>query len=469
MENESDKLRSTEAEQGLIGTLLLDPMAIDNLPASFSIRHCGYALHRRILSQIVKIRDNNRTPTPRLVAHALSDNAELTELGGVEYLMRCIEATPRLDASSDAEIISDLFRRRVIVDGAKKLLEQSHDFSIDDPGAEIDSLFEAIDIGGQVRTGGIIGEVLLRWGDRFKDAYQAGESRVGATTGFKNLDDTIHGFRPGELVVLAGRPGMGKTAIALYMALSSARAGNGVGFVSIEMSEDPIMERIVSMEIARENKHSRIPYEHFVYPDKMFEEEARAVFETVAGEIGDLPFHLARDTARTPSSIAREMRRAQRVLASKGSSLDVIFIDYVQIIRPDSENRNRVHEIDAIVKAVHNIGKTLGCCVVALAQLNRSVEMRDDKRPKDSDLRDSGTIEQDADKIIFPFREEVYIRRQEPDSVREQEEWYDWNQRLERARNKVELIVAKNRGGQVKTVLARCDMPNNWYWEDDPL
>ena len=272
------------------------------------------------------------------------------------------------------------------------------------------------------------------------------------STGLIDLDKKLGGLHSSDLLIIAGRPSMGKTSLATNMAFSIAKSlkkrknedgsedivqGGIVGFFSLEMSSAQLATRILS-------ENSKVPSDKIRKGD-LTEREFRSFIES-AQEIETCPLYIDDTAALSISALAGRARRLKRMYG-----LDVLFIDYLQLIRPSSSRDSRVNEISEITQGLKSIAKELNIPVVALSQLSRQVEARDDKRPQLSDLRESGSIEQDADVVMFIFREEYYKEREKPDE-HDVENFIKWQEDMSRLHGRAELIIGKQRHGPIGTV-----------------
>ncbi|MCH8038497.1 MAG: AAA family ATPase [Proteobacteria bacterium] len=284
---------------------------------------------------------------------------------------------------------------------------------------------------------------------------------AGTPTGIASLDRMIGGLYPGDLLYIAGRPSMGKTALAVSMARRIATRGRTVIFCTLEMQSEDMAIRMAS-EALRE-RGDTITYRD-VRQGRVDDDEARLMMEA-SRDIEHLPIEIIESHVRRLPHLQSEIRRLVRRARTKGQEIGAIFIDYIGLIELNVPNDNsRVSQISAALKG---LAGELKAPVVVLAQLNRQVENRDDKRPRLADLRDSGSIEQDADVVIFCYREEYYRERMEPDP-RDIEKHSAWQVKMDSCRGKLDLIVAKQRMGPVSTVKLECDLATNSIWDPAP-
>ena len=275
---------------------------------------------------------------------------------------------------------------------------------------------------------------------------------MGVQSGIRGLDEKLRGFHAGEMIVVGGRPSMGKSTVATHIALNVARDGGKVVIVSREMSSEGLTHRIM----AEVSGHR---YFDFRNPASMSDEDFESVVRSAQGLV-DVPIMFVPSHVATLRAILAAVRRARRTMGG----LDLVVVDYLQLIHePSARSLNEaVGKISGGLKAM---AKQMGVPVVVLSQLSRGLEGRDDKRPRLSDLRDSGSIEQDADAVIFVYRPAYYLERQPtPKKIDDQ---MDLEAAKERLKNTLELIVAKQRMGPLGTVRVKCDLATNRIWEDD--
>ena len=263
---------------------------------------------------------------------------------------------------------------------------------------------------------------------------------AGISTGLIDLDRQLGGLQKSDLIIIAGRPSMGKTALVTNIASQAAENGQAVGFFSLEMSREQLATRILSQKINKSSEEIRRGQMNVEEFDRLFEE---------ASSLKNLPLYIDDSAAITVAQVRTRARRLSRQL--KGN-LQLVVVDYLQLLRGNGRTENRVNEISEITQGLKAIAKELNVPVVALSQLSRAVEQRTNRRPQLADLRDSGTIEQDADIVLFVYREQYYHEREEPDPENEKE--HDkWKQKGERIHNFAELILGKHRHGAIGTVV----------------
>lgn len=273
------------------------------------------------------------------------------------------------------------------------------------------------------------------------DKAMAAEGTSGIATGVSAIDRRLNGLQDGELIIIAGRPGMGKTAAALTLAINAGKAGKKVRIVSLEMLGWQLGQRLAAY-------YSGISVQNQRKPRELSNAEHRRLAEA-ENKVAALPLFIDDGDGQTVAQIRSEARRQKR-----REGLDLLIVDYLGLIKPSDPRAQKVHQIEEITTGLKRLAKELRIPVVLLAQLNRGVEARDDKRPGLADLRDSGSIEQDADVVLMLYRAEYYLAKEEPD---DQGKWPDWSRKREAARGKADIITAKFRQGETGTDTVRFD------------
>jgi replicative DNA helicase len=279
----------------------------------------------------------------------------------------------------------------------------------------------------------------------------------GTTWGFPSLDNRTLGMMPGELLILAGRPGMGKTTFGLAAAVRAARSGAGVAIFSLEMSEVSLAQRAIA-DLAYRPDGVKVTY--FDIRRGFVHDSLRSRVTKAAEEFGSLPLIIEQEAGLTVAQVAARSRQIARTLALRGHPLKVIVIDHIGLLRASSRYAGqRVNEVSEMTASLKALAKSMGVTVLALSQLNRGVESREDKRPQLSDLRDSGSIEQDADAVFGAYRAAYYLER----AAKEGDP--DIQSQLELCKNQFEIIILKQRNGGLGTVKLGVDVACNAIWE----
>jgi replicative DNA helicase len=458
-EAENDPLpHNIEAEQQLLGAILTNNDVYDRIASIVSAEHFFDPVHARIFEVAAARIQKNALASPVTLKPFLEEDEGLKELGGPAYLARLAGAAISTFAARDyAQLIHDLAIRRELIRLGHDIAEKAARVDVSsDPKEQIVEAEQALyRLGEQGRAETGFQSFLRAVTDAVEvaaAAYQRDGGLAGLSTGLVDLDRKLGGLHRSDLLILAGRPSMGKTSLATNIAFNIARAyrrgklpdgtegavnGGVVGFFSLEMSAEQLAARILS-EVAE------IPSEQIRRGD-MTEEEFRR-FVDAAKELEACPLFIDDTPALPISQLAARARRLKRT-----HGLDVLFVDYLQLVRPSTARDSRVNEVSEITQGLKAIAKELDIPVVALSQLSRQVEAREDKRPQLSDLRESGSIEQDADVVMFVFREEYYAEREKP-ADHELEKMAAWQERMEKLHGRAEVIIGKQRHGPIGTV-----------------
>ena len=449
---------SIEAEQQLLGAILTNNDLFDRVAQILRAEHFYDPVHARIFETAAARIAKNNLASPVTLKAFLEDDAGLAELGGPAYLMRLAGAAISSFAVRDyAEMIYDLAIRRELIDVGNEIAAKAARVEVQsEPKEQIveaEQKLYALAEQGQTEQG--FQSFLTAVTDAVKvanAAYQREGGLAGVSTGLIDMDKKLGGLHRSDLLILAGRPSMGKTSLATNVAFNIARAykkgitssgeegavdGGVVGFFSLEMSAEQLASRILS-EVAE------IPSNQIRRGD-FTEGEFRRIVDA-AKELEAAPLFIDDTPALPISQLAARARRLKRT-----HGLDTLFVDYLQLVRGTGRSENRVNEISEITMGLKAIAKELDIPVVALSQLSRQVENREDKRPQLSDLRESGSIEQDADVVMFVFREEYYKEREKPGD-HELDKMAIWQEEMERLHGKAEVVIGKQRHGPIGTV-----------------
>jgi replicative DNA helicase len=447
-----------EAEQGLLGAILVNNDAFYRVSDFLEPKHFYEPLHQTIFETAASLIRMGKVATPVTLKTFLPAD---TDIGGMtvgQYLARlAAEATTIINAQDYGRTIYDLSLRRDLIGIGEDMVNVAYDAPVDfAPRAQIEDaerkLYELAESGRY--DGGFqkFSQALTVAVDMAAKAFQRDGKLSGIATGLRDLDTKMGGLQPSDLIIVAGRPGMGKTSLATNIAYNIARAyvpelqadgttkalnGGSVGFFSCEMSGEQLATRILA-------ERSGIPSSH-IRRGGISELDFEKIRECSI-ELQSLPFYVDETGGL---SIAQLMARARRLKRQKG--LDLIVIDYIQLLTGSGKRSdNRVQEITEITTSLKALAKELNVPVIALSQLSRQVESRDDKRPQLSDLRESGSIEQDADVVLFVYREEYYLANKEPRPGTPEHE--KWQTEMGFAHGKAEVIIGKQRHGPTGTV-----------------
>jgi replicative DNA helicase len=452
---------NVEVEQALLGALLNNNDAFDRVAGFLEPHHFHDPVHARIYEVIARRIQKNALATHTTVATFLKDDPGLAELGGTAYLARLAGAAISIFAARDyGRIIHDLAIRRELIRIGEQIADRAAAVDVEsDPREQIVEAEQALYlIGEKGKHEGGFQPFLATATDAIRiasAAYRREGGLAGLSTGISDLDKKLGGLVPSDLIIIAGRPSMGKTALATNMAFNIARTfargrrpdgtegainGGVVGFFSLEMSSEQLAARILA-------EQAGIPTDS-IRRGEFSEDELRRFIET-AKLLEKMPLYIDDTPALPISTLAARARRLKR-----RHGLDALFVDYLQLVRPARAIRqqdNRVAEVSEITQGLKAIAKELEIPVIALSQLSRQVENREEKRPQLSDLRESGSIEQDADVVMFVFREEYYREREKPSDTN-LEAVRKWQEDMERVSGKAEVIIGKARHGPIGTV-----------------
>ena len=447
-----------EAEQQLLGAILTNNEVYDRVAQTIRPEHFYDPVHARIYQIAEERITANMLASPVTLKAYMADDEGLKSLGGAAYLARLAGAAISSFAARDyAQMIYEMHVRRQLMHlGADISAKAARMEAKGDPKEQIteaeQALYKLAET-GSASTG--FQSFLTAVTDAVRvanAAYQRDGGLAGISTGLVDLDRKLGGLHPSDLLILAGRPAMGKTSLATNIAFNIARAykrgkrpdgsegainGGVVGFFSLEMSAEQLAARILS-------EASEVPSDQ-IRRGEMTEDEFRR-FVDAAKALEACPLYIDDTPALPISQLAARARRLKRE-----HGLDAIIVDYLQLVRPAAAKDSRVNEVSEITQGLKAIAKELDIPVIALSQLSRQVEAREDKRPQLSDLRESGSIEQDADVVMFVFREEYYAEREEP-SAEKTEAVAAWQDRMERLHGKAEVIIGKQRHGPIGTV-----------------
>jgi len=452
---------NAQAEQALLGALLANNKAYERVSEYLAAEHFIDPVHGRIYQAIARRCEAGQIADPVTLRGEFEHTGVLDEVGGTAYLAQLLGAMVGIINAGDyGRVIRDAWLRRQLIDIGEVVVNRAFGAEPELDGvAQIEAAEQTLF--NLATQGGADGKAMS-----FKDALVAAINVAslafknqgavsGLDTGLRDLNKKMGGLHPSDLLILAGRPGMGKTALATKIAFGAARAllANArvdnpnalakkcVAIFSLEMSADQLATRLlaeearVSADRIRRGEISSRDFDNFV---------------KVSREISDIPLVIDDTAALTLSALRTRCRRLQRT-----QGLGLVVIDYLQLMRPAAGTKpeSRVLEISQITQGLKAIAKELAVPVLALSQLSRAVESRDDKRPQLSDLRESGTIEQDADAVMFIYRDEYYLQQKEPKIVafdrddKYQEAMEKWKSDMSSVYNKAELILAKQRHG----------------------
>jgi replicative DNA helicase len=450
-----DVPHNLEAEQALLGAILVNNEAIDRVSSFLKAEHFFNPLHQRIYDHALKMIWGGKRATPITLKTFFQADEPGCEIPVPQYLGRlAANATTIVNARDYGRTIYDLAIRRQLIQIGEAMVNTAFDSPIDaPPSVQIEEaeqqLYELAETGKYGSGFEAFVSALTTAIDMANNAHIRDGGLSGIATGLSDLDYKMGGLQPSDLIILAGRPAMGKTALATNIAYhvaqnlksnSDSQEPSGVvGFFSLEMSAEQLATRILS-------EQSEIPSNE-IRRGKISDEQFQRIVE-VAQELEHLPLYIDQTGGITVAQLAARARRLKR---QKGLAL--VVVDYLQLLSGSSRRAQdgRVQEVTEITTGLKALAKELNVPILALSQLSRQVEQRDDKRPLLADLRESGSIEQDADVVLFVFREEYYAEREQP-SQPNTDKYTEWQARMTSLVGKAEVIIGKQRHGPTGTV-----------------
>ncbi|MBV1916565.1 MAG: replicative DNA helicase [Sphingomonadaceae bacterium] len=461
---------NVEAEAAFLGAVLIDNRVIEELPTTLTSAHFFEPVHARIYERILQLLDRKAVVTPVTLKPYFESDETLAELGGVAYLARLTADGHGLLAPRElAEQIYDLALLRELISVGRNLVEEAMDTSesvepmqqVERAEAALYQVAEGAAGQNEAQSFNVATHTAISHIER---ALNSGGHIAGKTTGLDDLNQKIGGLHDSDLIIVAGRPGMGKTSLATNIAFNAAdrlrrdiddgiapeeSVGAATAFFSLEMSADQLATRVlaeqsrISSEKLRMGKISRDDFQQLSFASQ---------------RLAELPLYIDDTPALTIAALRTRARRLKR-----RHDINLIVVDYLQLLQGSSSrgSDNRVNEISEISRGLKTLAKELSVPVIALSQLSRAVEQRDDKRPMLSDLRESGSIEQDADMVWFIFREEYYHNASRPDTPDETStpdavaKYNEWEQRHISVVNKATVMIAKQRHGSTGNIQLR--------------
>ncbi len=436
-----------EAEQSVLGSILLSNEIFDDVNTIVSSGNFYDPMHQKIFAAIEKLIFKGMLANPITLKNYFEN--EKDEINVPDYLVKVTKFSTSLrQAIEYSKIIYDMFVRRELIKISESTIESAklNDLNINGQNIIENSEKFLFDLAER----GSFNSTLIKFDDAMKmtiemasNAYKNEEGIVGVPTGLRDLDDRLGGLHKSDLVIIAGRPSMGKTALATNIAFNAAQKlqesgkKSSVAFFSLEMSSEQLSTRILAEQSrikSNDIRRGRISEEQF---DKFIE---------TSKNISELPLFIDETPAISIAALSNRARRIKRI-----HNLDLIVIDYIQLMRAVNTKDGRVQEISEITQGLKALAKELSVPVLALSQLSRAVEQRDDKKPQLSDLRESGSIEQDADVVMFVYREAYYLERKQPRPATV--EHAEWQAKMNEVSNLAEIIIGKQRHGPTGNVM----------------
>tara|TARA_B100000282_G_scaffold60137_1_gene40110 strand:- start:1142 stop:2605 length:1464 start_codon:yes stop_codon:yes gene_type:complete len=448
------------AEQALLGAILSNNLALEKVENFLEPEHFSSKINALIFKTLKKLISNDQVADLNTLKVFLENDPDFISNGGISYLLKISEnSISIINSKQYGELIYDLFIRRKLINLGTNLINDSYD-NFEDKNSDIiienteSNLYNLTSDGDTQKGPKQFDNILSLTIDYAEKAYKKSSDVIGLKTGLNDFDKKIGGLHKSDLIIVAGRPSMGKTAFATNIASNICNGKNNdnktnVLFFSLEMSSEQLATRVISelsqisSEGIRTGNLSKTDFEKIIVASE---------------QLKNLSLFIDDSPALTISSIRTRSRRLKRKFG-----LDLIIIDYLQLITGESKNSNdnRVKEISDITRGLKAIAKELNIPVVALSQLSRKVEEREEKRPQLADLRESGSIEQDADLVVFLYREEYYLARTEPPEGTEKHAM--WTSKMEKVHNIAEAIVAKHRHGPISRVKLHFNATNTKF------
>ena len=439
-----------EAEQAVIASILVSNDIYDEISSILDSQKFFDPIHVKLYETIETLISKGLLANPITLKNYFENNEGLKELGGQEYLIKITKFSTSVKQAIDyANIVQEMHVRRELIKISQSVLDEvSTNSDVGTSGETIiqnteKSLFDLAERGHFNQSFMKFDSALKQTIDMAKSAYQNEEGLVGVPTGLTELDSRLGGLHKQDLVIIAGRPSMGKTALATNIAFHAAKniekkgSKSTIAFFSLEMSSEQLSTRILS-------EQSRIR-SNDIRRGKVSEKEFEQFIET-SKNISELPLYIDETPAITIAAISNRSRRIKRLFG-----LELIVVDYIQLMRSSGKKEyNRVQEISEITQGLKALAKELNVPVLALSQLSRAVEQRDDKKPQLADLRESGSIEQDADIVMFVFRESYYLQNKEPTvgSI----EHAEWQTKMNEISHLADIMISKQRHGPTGNV-----------------
>ena len=445
--NTNELPNNIEAEQSVIGSILVSNEIFDEINTIISHLNFYDPMHQKIFSAIENLIYKGTLANPITLKNYFEN--EKDELDIPDYLVKITKFSTSLRQSIEySKIIYDMFVRRELIKISENTIDSAKQKSLDVSGKNIIEnseklLFDLAEKGSFSTSLVKFDEAMRSTIEMASNAYKNEEGIVGVPTGLKDLDDRLGGLHKSDLLIIAGRPSMGKTALATNIAFNASKKiqdenkKSCVAFFSLEMSSEQLSTRILAEQSkikSNDIRRGRISEEQF---DKFLE---------TSKDIAELPLFIDETPAISIAALSNRARRIKRL-----HGLDLIVVDYIQLMRATNTKDGRVQEISEITQGLKALAKELAVPVLALSQLSRAVEQRDDKKPQLSDLRESGSIEQDADVVMFVYREAYYLERKEPRPATV--DHAEWQAKMNEVSNLAEIIIGKQRHGPTGNIM----------------
>lgn len=454
-----------EIEQALLGAILMNNAAYEKIGEKLRPEHFYDPVHARIYAAVETLITRGQIADPRTLRGMFENDPALTAVGGANYLADLVASVVTIiNTENYAQLIYELFLRRQLIGLGETIVNEAYDQDVAETANDLveaaeQRLFQMSQSGESSRGYVSLNSALTASIRQAEVAFKRDSHITGLTTGLRDLDNKLAGLHRSDLVILAGRPAMGKTALATNIGLAAAKewhktggkTGGGVVFFSLEMSSEQVALRLLGEHTgisSNDIRGGKIKADDFLK------------FTAASADLGNLPFYIDDTPALSIAAVRTRARRLQRMHGHIG----LVIVDYLQLLHGSARrDDNRVLEISEITRGLKALAKELQVPVLALSQLSRNVENREDKRPQLADLRESGSIEQDADVVMFVYREEYYHAQAEPKQRdNETSDAFEnrhkrWREQGENIRNIAQAIIGKNRHGPTGTVAMHFD------------
>jgi len=436
-----------EAEQSVIGSILLNNEIFDEINLLITSKNFYDPMHQKIFAAIEKLIYSGMLANPITLKNYFEN--EKDELNVPNYLVKITKfSTSSRQAIEYSKLIYDLYVKRELIKISENIIDTAKSNDLDNDGKSIienfeKSLFDLAEKGSFSSSLVKFDEAMKMTIEMASSAYKNEEGIVGVPTGLTDLDYRLGGLHKSDLLIIAGRPSMGKTALATNIAFNAAKKiqndgrKSTIAFFSLEMSSEQLSTRILA-------EQSRIK-SNDIRTGKISEEQFDKFIET-SKNISELPLYVDETPAISIAALSNRARRIKRLYG-----LDMVVVDYIQLMKASNFREGRVQEISEITQGLKALAKELSVPVLALSQLSRAVEHRDDKKPQLSDLRESGSIEQDADVVMFVYREAYYLQGKEPRPATV--EHAEWQAKMNDISHLAEIIIGKQRHGPTGNVM----------------
>jgi replicative DNA helicase len=433
-------------EAAILTAIMIADGGYDRVAGKLRAEHFSEPLFARMYDEIGVLADAGKPVNIPSVSRVMSSEPSFADIGGASYWIKLSNDSFVLSALAYVDDLINSARRRSLLRSLEAGTAAVADISVD-LDETLDTLERCL---AETVPGNVAGRTKTfadAYGDALRriEALRRGELAPGLKVhDWSDWNDLTGGMQPGDYVLIGGRPSMGKTALSLGVARRAAQAGHGVLYVSREMATPQLMQRMIA--------------------DLLFDAGGRAGFDAIkSGRVDDHDLRLLQELraeieswplviddpeSLSAGQIGPLIRRHKQAFERRGQSLDLVIIDYLGLIDPPPGRSNRQEEVTTISRTIKSVAKANGLPIIVLSQLSRGLEQREDKRPQLSDLRDSGSLEQDADQVIFVFREEYYLQRAEPD-VFDTKRRESWELDMQRVRDRIEIYTAKNRQGDL--------------------